>query len=114
MDSLVVMPISQAWQHSGCAGCTGPGLYTEVAYQNKMLFTSIPYIQWTNLAYTILMLKAMGINDLLSFDFMGWLTSHGTAACKDAHRLCRIWLLQKDPFHCGHVYTMVGKAQTFL
>jgi ATP-dependent RNA helicase DHX8/PRP22 len=70
MDSLVVMPISQARQRSGRAGCTGPGLYTEVAYQNEMLFTSIPYIQRTNLAYTILMLKAMGINDLLSFDFM--------------------------------------------
>jgi ATP-dependent RNA helicase DHX8/PRP22 len=75
MDSLVVMPISQAqaWQHSGCAGHTGPGkcyhLYT-VAYRNKVLPTSIPDIQQTNLAYTILMLKAMGINDLLSFDFM--------------------------------------------
>jgi ATP-dependent RNA helicase DHX8/PRP22 len=70
MDSLVVMPISQARQRSGRAGCTGPGLYTEVAYQNEMLFTSIPDVQRTNLAHTILMLKAMGINDLLSFDFM--------------------------------------------
>jgi ATP-dependent RNA helicase DHX8/PRP22 len=35
-----------------------------------MLPTSIPNIQRTNFAYTILMLKAMGINDLLSFDFM--------------------------------------------
>ena len=35
-----------------------------------MLPTSIPEIQRQNLSYTILMLKAMGINDLLHFDFM--------------------------------------------
>ncbi|KIM64359.1 hypothetical protein SCLCIDRAFT_115718 [Scleroderma citrinum Foug A] len=76
MDSLVVMPISQAQarQRSGRAGRTGPGkcyrLYTEAAYRNEMLPSSIPDIQRTNLAHTILLLKAMGINDLLSFDFM--------------------------------------------
>ncbi|KAK0208633.1 P-loop containing nucleoside triphosphate hydrolase protein [Desarmillaria ectypa] len=76
MDSLVVMPISQAQarQRSGRAGRTGPGkcyrLYTEAAYRNEMLPNSIPDIQRTNLASTILQLKAMGINDLLSFDFM--------------------------------------------
>ncbi|PBK76934.1 P-loop containing nucleoside triphosphate hydrolase protein [Armillaria solidipes] len=76
MDSLVVMPISQAQarQRSGRAGRTGPGkcyrLYTEAAYRNEMMPNSIPDIQRTNLASTILQLKAMGINDLLSFDFM--------------------------------------------
>ncbi|KDQ63106.1 hypothetical protein JAAARDRAFT_147063 [Jaapia argillacea MUCL 33604] len=76
MDSLIVMPISQAQarQRSGRAGRTGPGkcyrLYTEAAYRNEMLPNSIPDIQRTNLAHTILMLKAMGVNDLLSFDFM--------------------------------------------
>ncbi len=35
-----------------------------------MLATNVPEIQRTNLASTILSLKAMGINDLLSFDFM--------------------------------------------
>ncbi|KAI6019101.1 P-loop containing nucleoside triphosphate hydrolase protein [Pisolithus marmoratus] len=58
----------------GHAGRTSPGkcyrLYTEAAYCNEMLPTSIPDIQRTNLARTILLLKAMGINDLLSFDFM--------------------------------------------
>ncbi|GAA5853306.1 hypothetical protein JCM8547_000279 [Rhodosporidiobolus lusitaniae] len=76
MDSLIVTPISQAQarQRSGRAGRTGPGkcyrLYTEAAYRNEMLPNSIPDIQRQNLAHTILMLKAMGINDLLNFDFM--------------------------------------------
>ncbi|KAI5980739.1 P-loop containing nucleoside triphosphate hydrolase protein [Pisolithus marmoratus] len=59
MDLLVVMPISQAQACQWSA-----------AYHNEMLPTSIPDIQRTNLAHTILLLKAMGINDLLSFDFM--------------------------------------------
>lgn len=76
MDSLVVTPISQAQarQRSGRAGRTGPGkcyrLYTEAAYRNEMLPNPIPDIQRQNLSSTILMLKAMGINDLLNFDFM--------------------------------------------
>lgn len=76
MDSLVVAPISQAAarQRAGRAGRTGPGkcyrLYTEAAYKNEMLPTNIPEIQRTNLGNTVLTLKAMGINDLLHFDFM--------------------------------------------
>ncbi|KAJ1457045.1 P-loop containing nucleoside triphosphate hydrolase protein [Pelagophyceae sp. CCMP2097] len=76
MDSLVVTPISQASarQRSGRAGRTGPGkcyrLYTESALRTEMLPCSIPEIQRTNLGNVVLQLKAMGINDLLSFDFM--------------------------------------------
>jgi ATP-dependent RNA helicase DHX8/PRP22 len=76
MDRLQVTPISQAQakQRAGRAGRTGPGkcfrLYTEAAFQSEMLPTTIPEIQRQNLANTILMLKAMGINDLLGFDFM--------------------------------------------
>ena len=76
MDSLVVMPISQAQarQRSGRAGRTAPGkcyrLYTKSKYRNEMSPNSTPEIQRTNLSHTILMLKAMGIDDLLAFDFM--------------------------------------------
>jgi len=76
MDSLVVVPISQASanQRAGRAGRTGPGecyrLYTEAAYKNEMLPNNIPEIQRTNMSNTVLMLKAMGIEDLLRFDFM--------------------------------------------
>jgi len=76
LDSLVITPISQASakQRAGRAGRTGPGkcyrLYTESAYRNEMSPTSIPEIQRINLGFTTLTMKAMGINDLLSFDFM--------------------------------------------
>ncbi|XP_019749287.1 ATP-dependent RNA helicase DHX8-like [Hippocampus comes] len=76
IDQLVVTPISQAQakQRSGRAGRTGPGkcyrLYTERAYRDEMLTSNVPEIQRTNLASTVLSLKAMGINDLLAFDFM--------------------------------------------
>ena len=76
MDSLVVTPISQASarQRAGRAGRTGPGkcyrLYTEQAFKSEMVPTNIPEIQRTNLGNVVLQLKAMGINDLLGFDFM--------------------------------------------
>ena len=35
-----------------------------------MLPTAVPEIQRTNLSNTVLLLKAMGIQDMLSFDFM--------------------------------------------
>jgi len=76
MDSLIVTPISQAQarQRSGRAGRTGPGkcyrLYTEAAYRNEMMANPVPEIQRTNLAMIVLTLKAMGINDLINFDFM--------------------------------------------
>ncbi|PVU92243.1 hypothetical protein BB559_003777 [Furculomyces boomerangus] len=76
IDQLVVTPISQAQanQRSGRAGRTGPGkcyrLYTEAAFRNEMLPNSVPEIQRTNLSNIVITLKAMGINDLINFDFM--------------------------------------------
>lgn len=76
MDRLIVQPISQAQanQRSGRAGRTGPGmcyrLYTKSAYMNEMEHNTSPEILRQNLANTILMLKAMGIDDVLNFGFM--------------------------------------------
>jgi len=76
MDALQITPISQAnsSQRSGRAGRTGPGkayrLYTEQAFRNEMYVQTIPEIQRTNLANTVLLLKSLGVKDLLEFDFM--------------------------------------------
>jgi pre-mRNA-splicing factor ATP-dependent RNA helicase DHX38/PRP16 len=76
MDSLQITPIAQANanQRMGRAGRTGPGtafrLYTESAFLQEMFPNSIPEIQRTNLANTILLLKSLGVKDLLTFDWM--------------------------------------------
>ncbi|KAI0696487.1 P-loop containing nucleoside triphosphate hydrolase protein [Cerioporus squamosus] len=53
---------------------TGTGfcyrLYTEMAYRNEMFENNIPEIQRTNLANTVLLLKSLGVKNLLEFDFM--------------------------------------------
>ena len=76
MDCLQVFPESQAAakQRSGRAGRTGPGkcfrLYTQYQYQNEMLAMTVPEIQRTSLSSVILLLKSLGVKDLLSFPFM--------------------------------------------
>ncbi|XP_060693991.1 pre-mRNA-splicing factor ATP-dependent RNA helicase PRP16 isoform X1 [Hemiscyllium ocellatum] len=76
MDALQIYPISQANanQRAGRAGRTGPGqcfrLYTQSAYKNEMLTTTVPEIQRTNLANVVLLLKSLGVQDLLQFHFM--------------------------------------------
>jgi pre-mRNA-splicing factor ATP-dependent RNA helicase DHX38/PRP16 len=76
MDALQIYPISQANanQRSGRAGRTGPGmayrLYTERQYKEELLPLTIPEIQRTNLANTVLLLKSLGVIDLLQFHFM--------------------------------------------
>jgi pre-mRNA-splicing factor ATP-dependent RNA helicase DHX16 len=76
MESLVVTPISQAAadQRSGRAGRTSAGkcfrLYTKIAYKTELPKATVPEIQRTNLCNVVLMLKSLGIDDLLNFDFM--------------------------------------------
>lgn len=45
-------------------------LYTETAYRNELFENTIPEIQRTNLANTVLLLKSLGVKNLLEFDFM--------------------------------------------
>jgi pre-mRNA-splicing factor ATP-dependent RNA helicase DHX38/PRP16 len=76
MDTLQITPISQAnaSQRAGRAGRTGPGkafhLFTEDAFKDEMYIQTIPEIQRTNLSNTVLLLKSLGVKDLLDFDFM--------------------------------------------
>jgi pre-mRNA-splicing factor ATP-dependent RNA helicase DHX38/PRP16 len=76
MDTLQITPISQAnaSQRAGRAGRTGPGkafhLFTERAFKDELYIQTIPEIQRTNLANTVLLLKSLGVKDLLDFDFM--------------------------------------------
>lgn len=76
MESLVVTPTSQAsaLQRAGRAGRTSAGkcfrLYTAWSFQNELDPNTVPEIQRTNLGNVVLMLKSLGINDLMHFDFM--------------------------------------------
>jgi pre-mRNA-splicing factor ATP-dependent RNA helicase DHX16 len=76
MESLQVTPVSKAsaMQRTGRAGRTAPGkcfrLYTAWAFQHELEDNSVPEIQRTNLGNVVLLLKSLGINDLINFDFM--------------------------------------------
>lgn len=75
IDSLTVTSISKAaaTQRAGRAGRTKPGkcfrLYTEQNFE-AMDATTIPEIQRANLAPLILQLKALGIDNIVRFDFL--------------------------------------------
>ncbi|XP_030053244.1 pre-mRNA-splicing factor ATP-dependent RNA helicase DHX16 [Microcaecilia unicolor] len=76
MESLIITPCSKASanQRAGRAGRVAAGkcfrLYTAWAYKNEMEDTTVPEIQRTNLGNVVLLLKSLGINDLIRFDFM--------------------------------------------
>ncbi|TWW80013.1 pre-mRNA-splicing factor ATP-dependent RNA helicase DHX16 [Takifugu flavidus] len=76
MESLIVTPCSKASanQRAGRAGRVAAGkcfrLYTAWAFKHEMEETTVPEIQRTNLGNVVLLLKSLGINDLVHFDFM--------------------------------------------
>ncbi|XP_042499763.1 pre-mRNA-splicing factor ATP-dependent RNA helicase DEAH10 [Macadamia integrifolia] len=75
IESLIVIPTSkaQALQRSGRAGREGPGkcfrLYPESEF-SKLRDSTVPEIRRCNLSNVILQLKALGVDDIIGFDFM--------------------------------------------
>jgi HrpA-like RNA helicase len=67
-------PFSPPLHRAGRAGRTQPGkcfrLYTSWSYMHELEDNTVPEIQRTNMGNVVLMLKSLGINDLLHFDFM--------------------------------------------
>lgn len=76
VESLLVSPISKAsaQQRAGRAGRTRPGkcfrLYTEEAYKKELIEATYPEILRCNLSSVVLLLKKVGVDDLVHFDFM--------------------------------------------
>lgn len=76
MEALVVTPISQANanQRAGRAGRIRAGkcfrLYTEASFVANMPVRTVPEMQRSNLASVVLQLKALGVEDVVHFDFM--------------------------------------------
>lgn len=75
IENLVVAPISRASarQRAGRAGRVRPGkcyrLYTEEFFLNHMSNEGIPEIQRSNLVSCVIQLKALGIDNILGFDW---------------------------------------------
>lgn len=76
MESLMVTEISQvqATQRAGRAGRTQHGkcfrLFSEETFNRSFLKITIPEIVRSNLCSVTLQMKAMGIDDVINFDFM--------------------------------------------
>lgn len=76
VESLMAVPCSRAAakQRAGRAGRVAPGkcfrLYTKHAYLSELEEDTVPEIARTNMSMVVLMLKSLGINDLLRFDFI--------------------------------------------
>jgi HrpA-like RNA helicase len=59
-------------------------LFTEYSYNKDMEDETVPEIRLSNLASVVLSLKALGINDLVSFDFM----DPPASDCSRRSRIC--------------------------
>ena len=75
IDTLTAVPVSKAsaTQRAGRAGRTKPGkcyrLYTEAAF-SRLSESTVPEIQRSDLAPIVLQLKALGIDNIVRFNFI--------------------------------------------
>lgn len=75
IETLTAVPISKAsaTQRAGRAGRTKPGkcfrLYSQQTYE-RLPETTVPEIQRSNLAPIVMQLKALGIDNIVRFDFL--------------------------------------------
>lgn len=75
IETLTAVPISKAsaTQRAGRAGRTRPGkcfrLYTQASYE-QLPEATVPEIQRSNLAPIVMQLKALGIDNIVRFDFL--------------------------------------------
>ncbi|CAN0896179.1 Probable pre-mRNA-splicing factor ATP-dependent RNA helicase DEAH4 [Linum grandiflorum] len=115
MYSLDVVQISkvQANQRAGRAGRTRPGkcyrLYPSSVYQDELLDVTVPEIQRTSLAGTVLYLKSLDLPDIdiLKFDF---LDSPSAESLEDA--LKQLYLI--DAIDENGAITSVGRTMAEL
>ncbi|XP_058194866.1 probable pre-mRNA-splicing factor ATP-dependent RNA helicase DEAH4 [Rhododendron vialii] len=115
MYSLDVVPISrvQADQRAGRAGRTRPGkcyrLYTSTVYHEDLMGATVPEIQRSSLAGTVLYLKSLDLPDIdiLKFDF---LDPPSTEALEDA--LKQLYLI--DAIDENGSITSIGQTMAEL
>jgi len=73
-------------------------LYTQRQYKEELLTTTVPEIQRTNLSNVVLLLKSLGVQDLLQFHFMDpppevrLPLSHTRVVCSTVSHTCRVFV----------------------
>ncbi|XP_049407759.1 pre-mRNA-splicing factor ATP-dependent RNA helicase DEAH10 [Solanum stenotomum] len=91
VDSLIIVTTSkaQALQRSGRAGRDGPGkcyrLYQESFFE-KLTDSTLPEIKRCDLSNVVLQLKALGIDDVINFDFIEKPDRSGESVTKHAFK----------------------------
>ncbi|KAI3425228.1 hypothetical protein D9Q98_008996 [Chlorella vulgaris] len=76
LESLLIAPISKAsaQQRAGRAGRVRPGhclrLCTEADYEDKLPATTVPEMQRSDLSGTVLQLKSLGIDNVMTFEWL--------------------------------------------
>ena len=113
MNNVVLVPLFQCINFNNILGLVYLvfsqcfRLFTESSYKNELLVSTVPEIQRTNLANVVLLLKSLGVQNLLEFHFMDPPPQVSirplTSTCFASH----VYLIAKemsDTFHCLIIY----------